>query len=70
MVEPTESETLEELDRFINAMIAIREEIAKVQSGEWPQDNNPLKNAPHTAAALLESEWTRPYTRGLRPFCT
>src|SRR5450830_1136942 len=68
MVEPTESETLEELDRFINAMIAIREEIAKVQSGEWPQDNNPLKNAPHTAAALLESEWTKPYTRGLAAF--
>jgi glycine dehydrogenase len=68
MVEPTESETLEELDRFIDAMIAIREEIAKVQSGEWPQDNNPLKNAPHTAAALLESEWTKPYARGLAAF--
>ena len=68
MVEPTESETLEELDRFINAMIAIRAEIAKVQSGEWPQDNNPLKNAPHTATALLESEWTKPYTRGLAAF--
>ena len=68
MVEPTESETLDELDRFINAMIAIREEIAKVQSGEWPQDNNPLKNAPHTAAALLTSEWTRPYARELAAF--
>ena len=68
MVEPTESETLEELDRFIDAMIAIREEIAKVQSGEWPQDNNPLKNAPHTASALLESEWTKPYARGLAAF--
>ncbi|MEO8121717.1 MAG: aminomethyl-transferring glycine dehydrogenase, partial [Rhodoferax sp.] len=56
MVEPTESETLDELDRFINAMIAIREEIAKVERGEWPQDNNPLKHAPHTAAALMGAE--------------
>ena len=53
MVEPTESETLEELDRFINAMIAIREEIAKVEQGVWPQGNNPLSHAPHTAATLL-----------------
>ena len=68
MVEPTESETLAELDRFIDAMIAIRGEIARVQSGEWPQDNNPLKHAPHTAAALLYSEWTRPYARGLAAF--
>src|SRR5574343_422975 len=50
MVEPTESETLAELDRFIDAMIAIREEIRQVENGEWPQDNNPLKNPPHTAA--------------------
>ena len=63
MVEPTESETLDELDRFINAMIAIRAEIAKVERGEWPQDNNPLKHAPHTAASLLENEWNRPYPR-------
>ena len=49
MVEPTESETLEEIDRFIDAMIAIREEIRQVENGAWPQDNNPLKNAPHTA---------------------
>ncbi|APW46040.1 aminomethyl-transferring glycine dehydrogenase [Rhodoferax antarcticus] len=68
MVEPTESESLAELDRFIDAMIAIRGEIAKVQSGEWPQDNNPLKNAPHTAAALLDSEWAKPYPRGLAAF--
>jgi glycine dehydrogenase len=65
MVEPTESETLDELDRFINAMIAIREEIAKVERGEWPPDNNPLKNAPHTAAALLGETWDRPYPREL-----
>jgi len=68
MVEPTESETLEELDRFIDAMIAIRAEIAQVEQGVWPQDNNPLKNAPHTAAALLEEEWTKPYARGLAAF--
>lgn len=68
MVEPTESETLQELDRFIDAMIAIRGEIARVESGEWPQDNNPLVNAPHTAAALLEAEWTKPYPRGLAAF--
>ncbi len=63
MVEPTESETLAELDRFINAMIAIREEIRQVENGHWPQDNNPLKHAPHTAASLLGSEWERPYSR-------
>jgi glycine dehydrogenase len=68
MVEPTESETLEELDRFIDAMIAIRAEIAQVEQGVWPQDNNPLKNAPHTAASLLEEEWTKPYARGLAAF--
>ncbi|WP_341902801.1 aminomethyl-transferring glycine dehydrogenase [Polaromonas sp. YR568] len=63
MVEPTESETLAELDRFIHAMIAIREEIRQVESGVWPQDNNPLKHAPHTAASLLGAEWDRPYSR-------
>ena len=63
MVEPTESETLSELDRFIDAMIAIREEIRKVEAGQWPQDNNPLKHAPHTAASLLGGEWDRPYSR-------
>ena len=68
MVEPTESETLAELDRFINAMIAIRQEIAKVERGEWPQDNNPLKHAPHTAASLLGQAWDRPYPRALGAF--
>ncbi|MES2398586.1 MAG: aminomethyl-transferring glycine dehydrogenase [Pseudomonadota bacterium] len=63
MVEPTESETLSELDRFIDAMIAIREEIRKVEAGQWPQDNNPLKHAPHTAASLLGGDWERPYSR-------
>lgn len=65
MVEPTESETLEELDRFIDAMIAIRNEIRRIEKGEWPQDDNPLKNAPHTAASVLTSEWTHPYSREL-----
>jgi glycine dehydrogenase len=63
MVEPTESETLAELERFINAMIAIREEIRKVEDGQWPQDNNPLRHAPHTAASLLGADWDRPYSR-------
>jgi glycine dehydrogenase len=63
MVEPTESETLEELDRFIDAMIAIREEIRQIEAGHWPQDDNPLKHAPHTAATLLQGEWTRAYPR-------
>nr|WP_315473284.1 aminomethyl-transferring glycine dehydrogenase [uncultured Rhodoferax sp.] len=68
MVEPTESETLAELDRFINAMIAIRGEIAQVEAGSWPQDNNPLKHAPHTAASLLGAEWNRPYSREVGAF--
>jgi glycine dehydrogenase len=63
MVEPTESESLEELDRFCDAMIAIRGEIAKVEAGTWPRDDNPLKAAPHTAAALLKSDWPHAYTR-------
>ncbi len=63
MVEPTESETLHELDRFIDAMIAIREEIRNIERGEWPRDNNPLKHAPHTAAAVIGDSWDRPYSR-------
>ncbi|WP_372656556.1 aminomethyl-transferring glycine dehydrogenase [Hydrogenophaga sp.] len=63
MVEPTESETLEELDRFIDAMIAIRNEIRQVEQGVWPQDDNPLKNAPHTADSLLKADWPHPYAR-------
>ncbi len=59
MVEPTESESLQELDRFIDAMIAIREEIRCDERGEWSQDDNPLKNAPHTAAALLQDSWSQ-----------
>ena len=63
MVEPTESESLAEVDAFCEAMIAIRAEIDKVGSGEWPPDDNPLHNAPHTAACLLVGEWNHPYTR-------
>ncbi len=62
MVEPTESESKAELDRFIGAMIAIREEIRRIERGEWPADNNPLKNAPHTEADMI-GDWDRPYTR-------
>jgi glycine dehydrogenase len=63
MVEPTESETLAELDRFINAMIAIRDEIRLIENGTWPQDNNPLKHAPHTAASVTADDWSHPYSR-------
>ncbi|MDP4609208.1 MAG: aminomethyl-transferring glycine dehydrogenase [Burkholderiaceae bacterium] len=63
MVEPTESEDLSELDRFIAAMKAIREEIRMVETGVWPQDDNPLVNAPHTAAAVSASQWQHVYSR-------
>ncbi|MFI8790237.1 aminomethyl-transferring glycine dehydrogenase [Streptomyces sp. NPDC055105] len=62
MIEPTESEDLTELDRFCEAMIAIRGEIEKVGSGRWPAEDNPLRNAPHTAAAL-GGEWEHAYSR-------
>ena len=62
MIEPTESESLAELDRFCDAMLAIRDEIDRVASGEWPVDDNPLSNAPHTAECLL-GEWEHPYSR-------
>ncbi|OBF19549.1 aminomethyl-transferring glycine dehydrogenase [Mycobacterium sp. ACS4331] len=63
MVEPTESESLAEVDAFCEAMIAIRAEIDKVGSGHWPVDDNPLRGAPHTAESLLVEEWDHPYTR-------
>jgi glycine dehydrogenase len=63
MVEPTESENLAELDRFCAAMIAIREEAERVAAGEWPADDNPLRNAPHTAAAVMADSWEHPYSR-------
>ncbi len=62
MVEPTESESKAELDRFIAAMIAIREEIRQIENGSWPADNNPLKHAPHTQADII-ADWDRPYSR-------
>jgi len=62
MIEPTESENLEELDRFVAAMVAIRGEIERVGRGEWPRDDNPLCQAPHTAEHLA-GEWVHPYTR-------
>lgn len=63
MIEPTESESLHELDRFIDAMIVIREEIAMVERGEFDRVDNPLKNAPHTAAVVGANEWSHKYTR-------
>ena len=63
MVEPTESESLAELDAFCEAMIAIRGEIDRVGAGEWTVDDNPLRGAPHTAECLLVSDWDHPYTR-------
>ncbi|SCG71577.1 aminomethyl-transferring glycine dehydrogenase [Micromonospora inositola] len=65
MVEPTESEDLAELDRFCDAMIAIRAEIDKVGSGQWPTGDNPLANAPHTAAMVSGDEWPHPYPRSV-----
>jgi glycine dehydrogenase len=69
MVEPTESEDLAELDRFCDAMIAIRAEIEQVERGEWPADDNPLVNAPHPAHVLVD-EWTHPYPRALAVYPT
>ncbi|WP_207426078.1 aminomethyl-transferring glycine dehydrogenase [Pedobacter sp. SYSU D00535] len=63
MVEPTESEPKHELDRFCDAMIAIRQEISEVESGGMDKANNPLKNAPHTVAVATDSNWDRPYSR-------
>lgn len=63
MIEPTESENKEELDRLVDALLKIREEIAKIERGEWDKKNNPLKNAPHTQEVCISSNWNRPYTR-------
>lgn len=68
MVEPTESESKEELDRFCDAMISIRKEIAMVESGELDAVNNPLKNAPHTQAVVMADEWKYPYTREMAAY--
>jgi glycine dehydrogenase len=63
MVEPTESESKEELDRFIEAMIAIREEIRAVEDGRSDREDNPLKHAPHTAAVVIANDWKHAYAR-------
>ncbi len=68
MVEPTESESLEELDRFCDAMIAIRGEADRVGEGEWPKNDNPLVNAPHTAEDVSADEWEHPYGRELAAY--
>lgn len=63
MIEPTESESKEELDKFIDAMLSIREEIKEIENGIYPQDNNCLKHAPHTATTVTTDQWDRPYSR-------
>jgi glycine cleavage system P protein (glycine dehydrogenase) len=67
MVEPTESEPLHEIDRFCDAMIAIRAEVERIADGEWDRDDNPLRNAPHTAA-MLAGEWPHAYDRETAAF--
>ena len=68
MIEPTESEDLAELDRFVAAMVAIRAEIDKVGSGEWPAEDNPLRNAPHTGAMVAADDWGHAYAREIAAF--
>jgi glycine dehydrogenase len=68
MVEPTESEDVAELDRFVDAMVAIRAEIDKVGRGDWPAGDNPLANAPHTAAAVSADGWEHPYPRSVAAY--
>jgi glycine dehydrogenase len=68
MIEPTESESLEELDRFVEAMLAIHGEAARVESGEWTADDNPLRNAPHSAEQVASDDWDHPYPRETAAF--
>jgi len=70
MVEPTESESLDEIDRFCDAMIAIAGEAKRVETGEWPVDDNPLVHAPHTAEAVTADEWSHPYSRQVAAYPT
>jgi glycine dehydrogenase len=70
MVEPTESEDLAELDRFCDAMIAIRSEIDRIATGQWPADDNPLVNAPHTAAMVTADDWPHAYPRSVAAYPT
>ena len=68
MVEPTESEPREELDRICDAMIAIAGEANRVANGEWPADDNPLVNSPHTVGMVTDDNWLHPYSRGNAAF--
>jgi glycine dehydrogenase len=68
MVEPTESESVAELDRFCDAMISIREEIARVEAGEWSPEDSPLRHAPHTSEDVATDAWDRPYSRELAAY--
>jgi glycine dehydrogenase len=68
MVEPTESESLAELDRFCDAMIAIREEIKKIEDGQWSREDNPLKHAPHTIEACVADDWKHGYSREIAAY--
>ncbi len=68
MVEPTESESLVELDRFCDAMISIREEIARVEAGEWSPEDSPLRHAPHTSEDVATDSWDRPYPREMAAY--
>jgi glycine dehydrogenase len=68
MIEPTESESREELDRFCDALIAIHGEMQRIAAGEWPRDNNPLKHAPHPSSVVTADTWDRPYGRELAAF--
>ena len=70
MIEPTESESKQEIDKFCDALLSIHEEIARVEKGEWSQDNNPLVNAPHTAEDIAVEEWQHPYSREVAVFPT
>ena len=63
MIEPTESEPLEELDRLVDALITIRQEIKEIEEGKADKSNNVLKNAPHTSAVVMSDKWDRPYSR-------
>ena len=63
MIEPTESESKEEIDRFAEALISIKKEIDEIANGDMPADNNVLKNAPHTEQVVISDEWDKPYSR-------
>lgn len=70
MIEPTESESREELDRLCDALISIKSELERIANGEWPQDDNPLKNAPHTSSRVVSDNWSSPYSREQAAFPT